>query len=73
MTSLCFSHEDASTDMQHDLFWSLRNLDLRSIFDLNLSGSNHIPFEASLREKHDVIADSLSLLVQKLFVKEYFA
>ena len=41
-------------------------------------------FEASLREKHDnadscrplpmpIIADSLSLLVQKLFVKEYLA
>ena len=69
MASLCLSHQDASTDMQHDLFWSLRDLDLRSNFDLDLLRSNHISFEASLREKHDdAIADSLSLLVQKLFV-----
>ena len=33
--------------------------------------SNHMFFEASLREKHDdAIADSLSLLVQKIFVKK---
>ena len=42
--------------------------------DLDLSRSNNISFKASLREKHDdAIADSLSSLVQKLFVKEYFA
>ena len=52
-------------DMQHGLFWSLRDLDLRS---------NDISFEASLQENHDdAIADSVSLLVQKLFVKECFA
>ena len=66
MASLCLSHQHASTDMQHDLFWSLR--------DLDLSRSNHIFFKASLREKHDnALADSLSVLVQKLFVKGYFA
>ena len=33
-----------------------------------------ISFESSLREKYDdAIADSLSLLVQRLYVKEYFA
>ena len=70
MASLCLSHQKASTDMQHDLFWSLRNLDLRSYFDLYLSRSDHISFEASLREKHDdVIADSLSLLVQSYLWK----
>ena len=74
MISLCLTHHDASTDMQHDLFWSLRDLDLRSNFYLDFSRSNHISFEASIREKHDdVFADSLSLLAQKLFVKEYFA
>ena len=58
--------------MQHDLFRSLGDLDLRSNFDLDLSRSSHVYFELSLREKHGgVIADSLSLLVQKLFVKEY--
>ena len=62
MASLCLSHQDASTDMQHGLFWSLRDLDLRSNFDLDLTRSNHIPFEASLPEKYDdIIADSLSI------------
>ena len=56
--------------MQHNLFRSLRDLDLRSNFDLDLSRLNHMSSEASLREKHgDAIADSLSLLVQKLFGK----
>ena len=49
--------------MQHDLFWPLCDLDLGSNFDLDLSRSNHISFEASLREKHDdVIAGYLSFL-----------
>ena len=71
----CFGcHQDASTDMQHKLFRSLHDLDLRSNFDLNFSRSNYISFEASLREKHDgAIADALAWLVQKLFVKKYFA
>ena len=69
MASLCLSHQDASTD-KYDLFGPLRDIDLRSNFDLNFSRSNYISFEASLREKHDdVIADFLSLLVQKLFMK----
>ena len=61
MAALRLSDQDASTDMQNDLFWSLRDLDLRSNFDLDLSLSNHIHFEASLLEKHDdSIADYLS-------------
>ena len=59
--SLCLSHQDASTDMQHDLFRSLRDLDLLR--------SNNIFFEASLREKHDD-ADYLFLSVQKLGIRE---
>ena len=70
MISLCLSHQDASIDMEHDLFWSLRDLDLRSNFDLDLSRSNHTSLELSLREKHDdAIADYLSLSVQMLFMK----
>ena len=58
MVSLCLSHQDASTGMQHDPFRSLRDLDRRWNFDLDLSRSNNISFEASLREKHDdAIAD----------------
>ena len=72
MASLCLSHQDASTDMEQDLFWPLP--ELRSNFDPDLSRSNYTSFEASLREKHDdAIANSLSLSVQKLFMKEYFA
>ena len=57
MTLLCLSQQDTSTDVQHDLLWSLRDLDLRLNFDLDLSRSNHISFEASLREKHDDAAN----------------
>ena len=65
------AHQDASNDMQYDKFLSLRDIDLRSNFNLDLSRSTCIPVKASLREKHDdAIADSLSFLVQKLFVKE---
>ena len=70
VVSLCSSRQDASFDMQHDLLWSPRKLDLRSNFDLDLLRSKRICFDASQRRKHDgVIADSLSFLVQKEFVK----
>ena len=61
MASLYLPHQDASTDMQYDLFWSLCDLGLRSNFDLDLSRSTYISLEVSLREKHDdAIVDSLS-------------
>ena len=73
VSSVCLFHQNTLTDMQHGLFWSICDLDLMSKFDLALLRSNHISFEVSLRETHDdVIADYLSLLVQKLLVKEYF-
>ena len=73
MASLRLSHQDTSVNMQHDLFWSLRDIDLRPNFDLHLSKSNHTSLESSLREKDDdAIADSLSLSIEKLFLKEYF-
>ena len=37
MASLCLTHKDASPDMQHDLFRSVRDFDLRSSCDLDLS------------------------------------
>ena len=76
MASLRLSNKDASTDMQHGLFWSLRDLDPRSTFGVDLSRSNHAYFEASLQEKHDdaiLLILYLNYVVQKLFVKEYFA
>ena len=33
---MCFPRRDASTDMQHDLFGSLRDIDLWSKFDTGL-------------------------------------
>ena len=48
--------------MSHDLLVSLRELDLRSDFDLDLSRSKNILFESSRRDKHDgAIADSTTL------------
>ena len=56
-----------------DLFGSQRDLDLRSSFQLDLSRSTCMCFDASRREKHDgVKINFLSLLVQKLFEKNYF-
>ena len=72
MASLSLCYQDASTNMQRDLFRLLRDLDPRQNFDLDLSKSNNTSFEASLRgNKDDIIADYLSLLLQKLFVNEY--
>ena len=46
---MCFSHKDATTDMQHDLLGShltSHDLDLRSNFDINLLTSTCIYFDA---------------------------
>ena len=50
---LCFSHQDASINVQCDLLRSPRDLDLRSSFDLDLSRSCYTCFDASWRGKHD--------------------
>ena len=42
LISMCLSRRDASTDMQHDLSRSRRNLDLRSNVDLDLSMHMHM-------------------------------
>ena len=39
--------------MQHDLFGSGHDLDLRSNFQHDLSRSNYISFDAARQEKHD--------------------
>ena len=73
MVPLCSSRRDASNDVPHDLFGSPRDLDLRSNFDLDLSRSPCICFEASRREKHDAVRGfALSFLVKKLFTKNDF-
>ena len=68
-----FSRRDALTDMQHDLSRSRRDLDLRSNFDLDLSRSTCICFDASWQEEHDgVRIIPIAFLVQKLFAKKRF-
>ena len=70
---MCFSRRDASIDMQHNLSRSRRDLDLRSDFDLDLSRSACMCFDASWQEEHDgVRIIPLTFLVQKLFVKNDF-
>ena len=56
--------------MQHDLFRSGHDLDLRSTFELDLSRS-YIPFDVPWRAKHDgVWIISLSLWEEKLLQKK---
>ena len=52
---LCSARQDALNDMHFDLFWpnlTLRSRDLRSNFDLDITGSNHTNFDASRRDEH---------------------
>ena len=58
MVSLCLSHQYASTDMQHDLFGSKRDLDLRSNIDLDLSRSCYTCFDAYC-EANTMVSTSL--------------
>ena len=59
--------------MQHDLFGSGRDLDLRSNFEHDLSRSNYTSFDASKQEKHYAgKINVVSLLNQKLLQKKYF-
>ena len=68
LVSTCFSRRDASTDMQHDLSSSRHDLDLKSNFDLDLSRSTCICFDAPWQEEHDSVRIiPLAFLVQKLF------
>ena len=73
LVPISFFHQDASTDVQHDLSGSLRDLNLRSNFDINFFRSICICFDASQQEEHDgVQIISLALLIQKLLKKKLF-
>ena len=62
-----------STDMQHDPFGSVHDLDLRSNFQHDLSRLKYISFDASRQEKHDACKiNVVALLSQKLLQKNYF-
>ena len=56
--------------MQHDLFGSGHDLDLRPNFQHDLSRANYISFDAAQQEKHDAgKIGVVSLLSQKLLQK----
>ena len=56
--------------MQHDLFGSGHDLDLRSNFQHDLSRSNYISLDAARQDKHDAGKRNIvSLLSQKLLKK----
>ena len=60
--------------MQHDLFRSGHDLDLRSNFQVDLSRSNYSSFDASRREEHDAgKSNVMALMSQKLLTKKRFS
>ena len=68
---MCSGRRYGSIDMQHDLFGSGQDLNLRSNFQLDFSMSNYISFDASRQEKHDAgKINVVSLLSQKLLQKK---
>ena len=59
--------------MQHDLFGSGHDLDLRSNFQHDLSRLSYISFDATRQEKHDAgKINVVSLLSQKLLQKNRY-
>ena len=57
--------------MQHDLFRSGHDLDVRSNFQVDLSRSNYSSFDTSRREEHDAGKSiAMALLSQKLLPKQ---
>ena len=66
--SMCLSHRSEFYDMQYDPVWP--DLDLRSNFQIDLSGSKWVLFELSWREKHkDAKIIALDPTDQKLWTK----
>ena len=66
--SLCLSRQDASNDMMIRSTWAIYQI--RSNFQIDLSGSVFTCFDASWREECDGVKRfSLSFLVQKLLAK----
>ena len=55
LAPLCLSRRDASTDMQHDILGSSRDLDLRSNFQLDLLRATCVSFEPPWLGEHDAV------------------
>ena len=76
---MCSGGRCGSTDVQHDLFGSGHDLDLRSNFQHDLSRSTDSSFDASWREEHDagkikcVQGLSQKLLQKQRFIKKKLA
>ena len=69
LAPLSLSRRDASTDMQHDIPGSSRDLDLRSNFQLDLLRSPCMSFEPPWRGEHDSVKIiSLPWVHKKLLV-----
>ena len=58
---MSLSRQDASTDMQHDLLRSPRDLDLRSNFDLHLQDHN-VYVSMRLDERNMMVSKELLYL-----------
>ena len=59
--------------MQHDLFGSGHDLDLRSNFEIDFSRSNYTSVKADFHEKHDGIkTSSISFSDKMLLAKTFF-
>ena len=75
LVSLWSARQGKSTDTRFCLFWpymTLRSRDLRSNFDLGLSGSKHTSFDSSRREKHNGVRYfALDRSIQKLSAKNH--
>ena len=68
VVSLCLSCRDASTDMEHDLFRSRCDLDLRSNIDPDLSKSPCICFDAPCVEEDD----GAQIMPLAVFTKDFY-
>ena len=70
---MCSGRQYGSTDMQHDLFESDHDLDLKSNFQNDLLRSNYGSFNAPQEEKYDAgKINAVSLPSRKLLQKTRF-
>ena len=70
---MCSGRQYESIDIQHDLFRSGHDFELRSNFEHDLSRSKYISFDAPRQDKHDAgKINVVSLLSKKLLQKNVF-
>ena len=69
---MCWWRPYGSTDMQHGIFWSGHDLELRSNFQHDLSRLNYSSFDASWQEKHDVGKMIVMSLQRQKLLPDFF-